>query len=200
MILEKVSGLSLEELMNKHIFKKYPDYFKHTSYAPKTYPQNEMQNMAHGYAMHPEWLPEFYGQDITDISLSWAGSAGALTTTTSDLVNWPILLFSNDFLPEKQREELQSLVCIDPTCEGPCLLSKDSKLMGYGLGIVRLYDPDYGYAWKHTGDTLGYNALFYLPQKSVVISIIINQVGPKIDDEWPVVFVFQQIVDNIKIL
>lgn len=63
MILEKVSGLSLETLINKYILEKYPDQFKYTSYAPKTYPQTEMQNMAHGYAMHP-YFQTLYMKDL----------------------------------------------------------------------------------------------------------------------------------------
>lgn len=201
MILEKVSGLPLETLINERILKKYPDHFKYTSYSPQTYPQAEMQNMAHGYAMHPKKHPEFYGQDITAINLSWAGAAGALTSTASDLANWPVLLFSNDFLPQKQHDELASLVCIDTSCQGACPLPKDSKLMGYGLGIARLYDPDYGYTWTHTGGTLGYHTLFiYLPQKAVVISVIVNHIGPKIDGENDVIFIAQQIFNSFKIL
>lgn len=201
MILEKVSGLPLETLIDERILKKYPDHFNYTSYSPKTYPQAEMQNMAHGYAMHPQKHPEFYGQDITAISLSWAGAAGALTSTASDLANWPALLFSDDFLPKKQREELESLICIDADCEGACPLPKDSKLMGYGLGIARLHDPDYGYTWTHTGATLGYHTLFiYLPQKAIVISVIVNQIGPNIDGENDVIIIAQQIFDNIKII
>lgn len=201
MILEKVTGLPLETLINERILKKYPENFKHTSYSPKTYPQAEMRNMAHGYSMHPKKHPEFYGQDITDINLSWAAAAGALTSTASDLANWAVLLFSNDFLQQKQHDELESLICIDTDCGEAYPLPKDSKLMGYGLGVARLYDPDYGYTWTHTGGTLGYHTLFiYLPQKSVVISIIVNQIGPKIDGENDVVFIAQQIFNSIRIL
>lgn len=35
-----------------------------------------------------------------------------------------------------------------------------TELMGYGLGVARFYDPDYGYTWTHTGGTLGYHTLF----------------------------------------
>lgn len=201
MILEKVSGLPLETLINERILKKYPTHFKCTSYSPTTYPLDEMQNMACGYAMNPKNHSEFYGLDITSITLSWARGAGGLTSTASDLANWPTLLFSNDFLPKKQREELETLVGTDSSYDGACELPKDSKLMGYGLGIARFYDPDYGYIWTHTGGTLGYHALFvYLPEKSVVISVIVNQMGPQIDEENDVVFILQQIFDCITVL
>lgn len=200
MILEKVSGLPLETLINERILKKYPDKFKYTTYSPKTYPQAEMPKMAHGYAMHPKEHPEFYGQDITAIHLSWAAAAGALTSTASDLAHWPALLFSKDFLPKKQLDELESLICIDSNAGEGSPLPKDSKLPGYGLGVARVYDPDYGYTWTHTGGTLGYHTLFiYLPQKSLVISVIVNQIGPNIDGEDDVIFIAQQIFNSIGI-
>lgn len=199
MILEKVSGLPLETLFNERIFKKYPEYFKHTSYSPKTYLENELPKMARGYAMHPTGHGEFYGQDITEISLSWAGAAGAITSTASDLANWTGLLFSKDFLPENQREKLESLVCVDANCEDASPLPKDSKSIGYSLGVARLYvDPEHGYAWTHTGGTLGFSTLFfYLPQKSMVISVIVTQMGPEIENEQDVIFIAEQIFGNI---
>lgn len=59
MILEKVTGLSLETLMKERILKKYPEHFKSTSYSPKAYPQAERLNMAHGYAMDPKGILNF---------------------------------------------------------------------------------------------------------------------------------------------
>lgn len=73
--------------------------------------------------------------------------------------------------------------------------------MGYGLGIIRVYDPDYGYTWTHTGETLGYHTLFiYLPQKSMIISVIINQRGPKIDGKEDTIFIARQIFNHINVL
>lgn len=198
MILEKVTGQQLETLIDQHILKKYPEHFKFTSYSPKTYPLDEIENMAHGYLTSSKKHPEFIQEDITEISLSWAGAAGALTSTAGDLANWLHLLFSKDFFPEKQRNEFESLVCTDK--DGLATpLSNDSKLVGYGLGIGRLYDPDHGYVWTHTGGTLGYHTLFiYLPQRSVVITVIINQMGPKIDGGSDVNFIAEQIISLIK--
>ena len=199
MILEKVSAQSLEQLINERIFKKYPDYFKHTAFSSTNYPQKQISNMAHGYAMDNHKHPEFYEQDITSISLSWAGAAGAITSTASDLTNWVELLFSDDFLPEKQRKELESLVCIDKKCKAGVILPNDSKLKGYGLGVSRVHDLEHGYIWTHTGGTLGYHTIFmYLPQKSLVISVIINQMGPKIDGKEDVIVIAKQILNLIK--
>ena len=200
MILEKVSGLSLETLIQQNILTR-TNYFKSTSYAPKTY-LAEKHNMARGYAMHPQKHPELYGRDVTEIGLSWAGAAGALTSTAADLACWPELLFSENFLPKKQRAELESVICTDAENHEAYPLPADSKLKGYGLGIARVYDPYYGHAWTHTGGTLGYHSLFiYLPEKCVVISVIVNQIGPKIveEDEQDVIFIAQQILDHIKI-
>jgi len=196
MILEKVTGLPLETLFKKYIFEKYPEYFKHTTYSPKTYPSESIENMAHGYAMHPDGHKELYGRDITEINLSWAGAAGAIVSTAADLVHWPDLLFSKNYLPKKQQEEFQSSVCIES--EETYKLPADSELKGYGLGIGRLYDPDCGYIWTHTGGTLGYHSIFfYIPKKSLVISIIVNQIGPSIEGEETVVFILQQIINNL---
>lgn len=198
MILEKITGLSLETLIHERIIKKYSFCFHHTSYSPKTYPNTEISSMAHGYSMDPKKHTEFYEQDITSKNLSWAGAAGAIISTASDLANWPGILFSSDFLPEKQRGELMSLICMDPNCQSGSPLPKDSRLLGYGLGVARLYDTGYGYTWTHTGGTLGYHSLFiYLPEKSLIISVIVNQIGPAIDGEDDVTFIAHQVFNQI---
>lgn len=195
MILEKVSGQQLETLINERILKKYPNQFKCTSFSPKTYPNDEMQKMARGYSMNINIHPELYQQDITEISLSWAGAAGAITSTSSDVANWVELLFSNNFLPTKQRDELECLISVDNSGEEVSIIPKDSNLSGYGLGVGRLYDPDHGYTWSHTGGTLGFHTLFiYLPQKSMVITVIINQIGPEIDGDEDVIFIANEIL------
>jgi D-alanyl-D-alanine carboxypeptidase len=195
MILEKASGLPLETLIQERILRN-ADYFYSTSYVPQTYSPAEKHNMSRGYAMHPDKHQEFYGQDITEIGLSWTGAAGGLIGTAADLACWPELLFSEKFLPKKQRAELESVICAEPDKEA-APLPQDSQSMGYGMGIGKIYDPHYGCAWTHTGGTLGYHTLFiYLPEKSVVISVIVNQIGPKIieEDEQDVIFIAQQIL------
>lgn len=192
MILEKATGLSLEALIKERILNKYQESFKYTSYL---YPLTEM---AHGYAMSLNTNAELYGQDITAASLSWASAAGGLISTAHDLANWSELLFTKDFLPTKQQEELQSLICAEGS-EGAYTLPKDSKSKGYGLGIGRVYDPDVGHIWTHTGGTLGYHSIFlYMPQNSLIITVIVNQIGPDINGEPDVNFIAQQIIDLVK--
>mgnify|MGYP002389093213 FL=1 len=95
---------SLKEVIDERIFKRYSQEFKYTFYDTQCYPECHYEEMAHGYMMEPsQHQPQFYQQDITDVSLSWAGAAGGLISNTEDLANWVHLLFSKHFLGTKQQ-------------------------------------------------------------------------------------------------
>jgi len=95
---------SLKEVIDERIFKRYSQEFKYTFYDTQCYPECHYEEMAHGYMMEPsQHQPQFYQQDITDVSLSWAGAAGGLISNSEDLANWVHLLFSKHFLGKKQQ-------------------------------------------------------------------------------------------------
>ena len=76
MILEKVTNKPITNLM-KNLFDTVD--LKHTYYLISPYPQNVMNNMAHGY---------WQNVDATAINGSWIQSAGAIVSTTNDLTRW----------------------------------------------------------------------------------------------------------------
>jgi D-alanyl-D-alanine carboxypeptidase len=200
LIIEKLTHKSLKEVIDERILRKYPQLFKHTFYDTQCYPDCHLAEMAHGYMMEPsQHHPQFYQQDITDISLSWAGAAGGLISNSEDLANWINLLFSKHFLGKKQQGELKNLVCIDEQCIQGEPISRKSHYMGYGLGVGRIYDPDYGDLWTHSGGTLGYHTLFiYAPKLAVNVTVLINQIGPKIEDEDDATYIVDKIFNILR--
>jgi len=173
MILERVTGQSFEALM-EGLFKKYPDYFKHTYYSPVKIPAG----MAHGYYTNTEYA-FLTNKDITAINMSWGRAAGAILSTSADLTNWAGLILSDKFLPVKQQHEMKTLVCIEKACKPGSTLKPRSKFLGYGLGIAKSRDKKYGDIWQHSGGTLGFHAFFiYVPEKKLAISVITNLNGP----------------------
>jgi D-alanyl-D-alanine carboxypeptidase len=196
LIIEKITGQKLETVMQERLFTKFPQKFTHTHYTPISYPDGYMNQMAHGYANDPEKNAPLYGKDITDITLSWAGAAGGIVSNANDLNNWVTLLFKPNFLPQKQLDELITLTCTEKKeCTPGEILAKDSHITGYGLGIARFYDENFGNVWTHTGGTLGYHSLFlYIPSIKLSMAVIINQIGPQINGEDDVMLVANDVL------
>lgn len=115
-------------------------------------------DLVHGYAWRDnEWI------DVTAWNRVWAGAAGGLVSTPSDLALFIRALFKGDlFIEADTLDEM-----LDTTASG------DAK---YGLGIRHMTapdDPDLG--WGHGGSTLGYQAmLIYLPATDMVFVAMTN--------------------------
>jgi D-alanyl-D-alanine carboxypeptidase len=173
LIIEKATGKTLAENMEKRIFNFSDLDLKHTIYHPETIPV-DLANMVHGYYEDPGI---FHDTDITNQSISWASAAGAVISTTNDYTKFIRALFSGKILPVQQFAEMKSLVCMDDDpkkCIKGAPISLDTNVAGYGLGIGHARGEGYppGGLWVHDGETIGFRTIFYyFPQNNFIISI-----------------------------
>jgi D-alanyl-D-alanine carboxypeptidase len=121
-----------------------------TYYVPASLPPRLSRRMVHG-SNQDGTFP--VATDVTTFSLSWAGPAGALVSTTADLATWIRNLFRGHVLQRRQLNELMQLVS---TTNGHPTDWKDPN--AYGLGMDYSNDPTVGPAWFKGGNTLGYVA------------------------------------------
>lgn len=83
--------------------------------------------------------------DTTEHNMTWAGAAGALTTTTQDENIFFKALLSGQLLPAAQLAQMKTLVPVD-------------NKVGYGLGIVgQELSCSNQKIWWHNGGTVGYS-------------------------------------------
>lgn len=130
--------------------------------------------MAHGYNFNQYDNPALVGQDVSSNNMTWAGAAGAIVSTSDDVVKWVKALYtSQTLLDAAQRAALTSV--ISQTTGKPINdVTKDDP-RGFGLGVVRGYDPMLGKYWFYEGETVGFRALyFYQPCSGIIISAIFN--------------------------
>lgn len=166
MIISAVTGKSVEEEMKILLIE--PLLLSNTYYLPRPYSEDIMQRMAHGYYPVEENAPF---SDSTDYNMSEADAAGAIVSTSQDTTIWIKKLLTSDLLPEKQRNEMMTLVDM----ENGQPLPLTSKKPGYGLGIVRDFDNFGGEIWGHDGSTFGYiSNMIWLKCNNVYITTIIN--------------------------
>jgi D-alanyl-D-alanine carboxypeptidase len=166
MIISVITGKSVEEEMQTLLFE--PLLLSNTYYLPFPYSNDIMQRMAHGY--YPVKIHEPY-EDSTDYNMSEADAAGAIVSTSEDTAIWLKKLFTSNVLPEKQRNEMMTLVDMDNGQP----IARASKKSGYGLGILRHVVISGVEIWGHDGSTFGYNSnMFLLKCNNVYITTIIN--------------------------
>ena len=169
-VYQKYTGhsVSLRTILTQRILKKLK--LNNTFYYTAELPEPLLTRMVHGYNFYTK-------RDITPFNLSIAGSAGAIISNPKDVANWITALFSGKVLPNKQLEEMLSLVS-EKTGQ-PIMLRDTSSVSGYALGLVAHYSKKAGPIWWYQGGTFGYTSNFmYLPKQHVIISLIANQGAP----------------------
>lgn len=166
MIISVITGKSVEEEMQTLLFE--PLLLSNTYYIPLPYSNYIMQRMTHGY--YPVEIHEPYA-DSTGYNMSEADAAGAIVSTSEDTAIWLKKLFTAHVLPEKQRNEMMTLV--DMKNGQP--IPRASKKSGYGLGILRNFEVFGTEIWGHDGSTFGYNSnMILLTCNDVYITTIID--------------------------
>jgi len=152
LVIEKVSGMKLEDFFEKNIFK--PLKLENT-----LLPQNNKipEPFAHGYSKQSLSGAE---EDVTLMNPSWAFSAGGIISTLQDLKIWAEALGTGKLLSKKGFEERLQWDIMPPN-------TKEKK---YGLGI------GFNHGWlTHTGELPGYNSVVaYLPEKKAILVCLIN--------------------------
>ena len=103
--------------------------------------------MAHGYDNEGTFG---FNKDVTTVNTSFSPTSGAIVSTPSDIVRWIDSLFNKDILPEKQLQQMLTVVnedngnIIDNTQLNSMLkeAQKQDKLfvnLGAGSGIGMVY-------------------------------------------------------------
>lgn len=168
MIIESVTGKTIDKEMRERIFK--PLSLFDTYYLPVNYGPYILSRMAHGY-----WVKKDGSHtDITTWNMSWANSAGAIISTAHDNAIWlKQLLINNAVLPEKQQQEMQTL--IDPKTGLP--LPIGSKKSGVGLEVNRDL-LSVGETWSRGGETPGFLAkMWWFKSKNIGLTITTSADG-----------------------
>jgi D-alanyl-D-alanine carboxypeptidase len=175
MIIQQVTGEPVSDVMNHYLHGGVRLNLLNTYYLPGMYSNAFLTRMAHGYNSQ--------GMDVTDDNMSWAYTAGAIVTTTQDLLSWWRDLFQGNLLPQTQLAEMMSLVGEgnSSTCaagEPMSHLSDDQIGKGYGLGIIQdAFGSDrLGTVWWHNGSTAGYKAIvMWFPKSDIYMALTINR-------------------------
>ncbi len=175
MIIQKVMREPIEIVMNHYLHGSSKLNLAHTFYLARMYTTAFISKMAHGYSSD--------GHDVTADNMSWANTAGAIVTTSEDLLTWWHGLFKNNILPPQQLAEMMNLVCegSSQSCRpGKYMphLSGNSVGKGYGLGIIQsAYGSSrIGTVWWHNGSTKGYKAIvMWYPKSNIYMALEINR-------------------------
>ncbi|QYO64105.1 serine hydrolase [Leptolyngbya sp. 7M] len=102
--------------------------------------------------------------DVSNLSLSWAWSAGALVSNTKDLTRFAQALFGGELLQPNTLEQM--LTFAEPI--------RSNSFSGYGLGIACLKTSE-GTFYGHTGLTLGFrSSLWYQPETQLIYTDLQN--------------------------
>ena len=184
MIIERATGHSYADQLYRRIIE--PLGLRDLHYRPDVYPAWVTDREPAGYLFNPDFpLPGLLGQDVSRDTLSWARSAGAIISTTSDMTRWERALYGGRLLPPQQQAELESLV--STTTGQPIASASATDPQGFGLGIAQLSTPQLGTFWFYEGQTLGFRAVHaYFPESGLIIAFALNssvegsndQIGP----------------------
>jgi D-alanyl-D-alanine carboxypeptidase len=146
-----------------------------TFYEPNFYPAAVNRRLVSGYYSNTDdpGLKKLLGMDTKDFSLGWTQAAGGMIATPHDFTTWVRDVFEGDVLPEKQKQELLSLVAI-PDGEPIKQTSKDHP-QGFALGLFQLTTDAFPLFWGYQGSTLGYRATYsYYADSGVIITVFTN--------------------------
>jgi D-alanyl-D-alanine carboxypeptidase len=172
MIIEDITQQSFQHEIEHRLFKAAD--LNNTFYPVPALDKKAANRVANGFGFNPYDNPELLGKDIHNISLSWAGAAGAVISNTSDIIKWVKALFVDDkILDPQQKQEMMQMVS---TISGQPLTSVSSNdPEGFALGVTQRYRKEIGTFWFYEGETLGYRALYmYVPANGIIISAIFN--------------------------
>lgn len=164
MIVAKTTGRSFKQEIEERLIK--PCGLTNTLYLePST-------QMAHGYQYNSYDNPELVGKDVTAMNLTWAGAAGALVSTTEDVIKWVRALFTGSVLDEAQKEKLLQL---HSTKTGSAIIQVSQEdPEAFGLGVVVKYNGADSF-WFYEGKTMGFRALYmYVPSNGIIIACAFN--------------------------
>lgn len=154
LILERLTQQTVSQLIERRITR--PLGLRDT-YLPETSPDLK------GYHARGYYPPSLTGDgylDVTRITASYIGAAGALVSNSDDLHRFYRALLGGKLLRPAQLAQMKTLV---PVQDG----------YGYGLGLYRLQTPC-GPIWGHDGSLPGYQTIAWNDEtgrRGVVINV-----------------------------
>lgn len=142
MIIQKVTGHSWAQQVRARII--VPLGLRHTE-VPATWSPPRP---------HPEGYQQFTPRgpltDTTRVNAAWAGPAGGMVSTLSDLDRFLRALLSGRLLPPAELAQMEKTVPATGLAPGV-------RGVRYGLGLIRIPLSCGGEYWTHPGDILGYS-------------------------------------------
>ncbi|MER5887669.1 serine hydrolase domain-containing protein [Streptomyces sp. NPDC001941] len=142
LVLEKVTGQDAEAYITRNVIRKAG--LRHTYFpaSPRIKgPHSKMYESFYGY-IDP-------ARDYSTYDMSWAWTAGALVSTTSDLNDFYRRLLTGGLLgPAELKEMKKGVPAYEPE-------PGQEALMRYGLGLYTIKMPNGGWYWGHDGAVFG---------------------------------------------
>lgn len=170
MLIEKISGTSLNEVLTKRFFQ--PLHLDHTFYSDSFYSKDVIAQMAHAYAGK---------HDITAFNASHYGPAGSMLMDSFDLLIWSHALLTPDvILSPASIQEMETTIAVPSTPPKP-------EGCRFGLGIYSLNVPRIGIIWYYAGVIRGYTSCFiYIPsQHRLIVAQVANWPGEHFEVLFP---------------
>lgn len=143
MIIERVTGDSLAAEYRQRIFR--PLALKHTQYAPETVAMPKP--FSHGYDV---LAAGSWPNDITEISPTLAGAAGAAVSTPDDLEKFIRAYLNGRLVPPRLVREMKIATPGSLNGTAPSIPLEGGGVATYGLGLEH-------YTWSHGCGTFGHS-------------------------------------------
>ncbi len=167
LIIEEVTGLPFYEVFEEMLFR--PMHLNFTSFAATDpVPNGIIRGYVDLYSNLNLINATYYS------GWDYFSADGGLISNTSDLSLFMAKLFQGELLSTESLSEMKSWIA-------PNEPNKDGFETFYGLGIFQIM-TDYGPAYLHSGDAIGYFAsMVYFPKQDIAISWASNGNYGKLD-------------------
>ena len=157
LIIEKVSGLSYEEYVQKNLFDKAG--MTNSYYGSEN---KIISHRAHGYDWQPDGLVR-----TAYLNHLWPYAAGSLCSNPDDLIKWNEALHNGKVLDESSYEELLATAVLN-----------DGTVTRYGKGIT-VTEVHGETMLEHGGGINGFlSENRYFPKSDVHVVVLFNTAGP----------------------
>lgn len=146
-VIEKVSGMSYGDYLNKVIFK--PLKMHNTSVFRRRYTAQKIKNYALGYvysdSLKKYILPDDFPETKYVIWLDGIVGDGTVNSTVIDLLKWDSALYTNNLLSAAGMKEIFEVATLN-----------DNSKTKYGFGWFIEDNADFGKSAAHSGGWPGY--------------------------------------------
>lgn len=166
LLLEKVTGRPLGEVITNRVIKRAD--LRHT-YFPQVGEEQIRERHAKGYQRADGDKPL---RDVSEIDGSWAGAAGQMVSTPTDVNAFFSALLGGKLLPPAQLAQMRTTV------------EATGQLPGerYGLGLTSTPLKCGGLMWGHGGDIFGYHTVNGVTEDGRAASLAVTALPQSLED------------------